>query len=251
VAGSRYRVRDGIVVRRAPLPSGDVVVTLLSEDGKWRAVARKGRLLGGNPGRLSLFHDVRVQTYARRDDDLAVVTQVTLRGALARLADPDVYPYAHLLAELADRLTVDVHHGEPLHAWLASGLRGLDVDDDPERVALVHAWMLVRVAGLAPDVHADVGDGAGGARFDVPGGRLAADGEGVALAPDVASGLVRLVVDRPRATLAAPLPERPALWRALGRYVAWHVDRVKSLEAIAGTAPGAGPDRGPRPAVPR
>ncbi|MDR9392053.1 MAG: DNA repair protein RecO C-terminal domain-containing protein [Trueperaceae bacterium] len=250
MAGSRYRVRDGIVVRRAPLPSGDVVVTLLSEDGKWRAVARKGRLLGGNPGRLSLFHDVRVQTYQRRDDDLAVVTQVTLRGALARLADPGVYPYAHLLAELADRLSVDVHHGEPLHAWVASGLRGLDVDEDPERVALVHAWMLLRVAGLAPEVEGAVGDGGAGARLDVAAGRLATDGEGVALAPDVAAGLARLVADRPRATLREALPDRPAQWRALGRYVAWHVDRVKSLEAIAGPPSGPAGDPGPRGVAP-
>lgn len=236
MAASRYTVREGIVVRRTPLPSGDVVVTLLSGDGKWRAVARKGRLPGGNPGRLSLFHDVTVQSYARRDDDLAVVAQVRLNGALPRLADPGVYPYAHLLAELADRLTVDVHLGEPLHAWLASGLRGLDRDGDPERVALVHAWMLLRVAGLAPDLsERDPGDG--GARLDVAGGRLAWRGEGSALSPEALSGLRLLVDGRARDALALPFEDREVHWRLLARYVSWHVDELRSLRALAGTVP--------------
>jgi DNA repair protein RecO (recombination protein O) len=248
VAGSRYRVREGIVVRRTPLPSGDVVATLLSADGKWRAVARKGRLPGGNPGRLSLFHDVTVQAYHRREGDLAVVAQVRLNGALPRLADPGVYPYAHLLAELADRLTVDVHLGEPLHAWLASGLRGLDRDPDPERVALVHAWMLLRVAGLGPDPGRsgsgrDVGAGdergapeGAGPRFDVAEGRIVRDGPGLALSEPVADELRVLVAGRAQDALREPLSDRPGHWRLLARYVAWHVDELRSLRALAGAA---------------
>jgi DNA repair protein RecO (recombination protein O) len=262
VAVQRYRVREGIVVRRTPLPSGDVVATLLSPDGKWRAVARKGRLPGGNPGRLSLFHDVTVQAYQRRDDDLAVVAQVRLNGALPRLADPAIYPYAHLLAELADRLTVDVHLGEPLHAWLASGLRGLDADPDPERVALVHAWMLLRVAGLGPDPGPDgdgradaaqddgddgAGDGMrGGPRLDLAGGRIAYGGEGLALSDDALRELRLLVAGRARDALADPLSERTAHWRLLTRYVAWHVDELRSLASLAGAAV---PRPGPPPAA--
>lgn len=245
MAPSRYRLREGIVVRRTPLPSGDVVVTLLSPDGKWRAVARKGRLPGGNPGRLSLFHDVTVQAYQRRDDDLAVVAQVRLDGALPRLADPAVYPYAHLLAELAERLAVDVHLGEPLHAWLASGLRGLDVDPDPERVALVHAWMLLRVAGLGPDP-GPAGESAG-LRFDHVGGRLAREGEGLVLSDEAAHGLRVLIAGRARDGLSDPLTDRPTHWRLLARYVAWHVDELRSLRDLVGPL---GPAR-PAPAPPR
>ncbi|MEX2503127.1 MAG: DNA repair protein RecO C-terminal domain-containing protein [Trueperaceae bacterium] len=268
---SRYRVRSGIVVRRTPLPSGDVVVTLLSDDGKWRAVVRKGRRLGGNPGRLSLFHDVEVQAYQRRDDDLAVVTQVRLAGALSRLADPSVYPFAHLLAELAERLSVDGQGLEPLHAWLASGLRGLDRDPDPERVALIHAWMLLRVAGLAPDLSAaernaaDSGDADPGdadlerppeapLRFDVAGGRVARGGAGTVLSPAVWSGFRLLAAGRPRDALNDAIDDRPSQWRMLARYVAWHVADLRSLEALTpgATADAAGgPDRdAPLPAPP-
>ncbi len=146
----RYRLDEGIVIRRTSLPSGDVVVTLLSEHGKWRAIARKGRLPGGNLGRLSLFHDVSVQYYRRRDDDLALLTQVQLTGALPNLSRPEIYPYAHVLAELADALSVDVHLGGKLHGYLASGLRGLNRHPDAEAVALVYAWKLLGQAGLSP-----------------------------------------------------------------------------------------------------
>jgi len=248
VSTQRYRVREGIVIRRTPLPSGDVVVTLLSEDGKWRAVARKGKRLGGNPGRLSLFHDVTIQAYQRREEDLAVVAQVKLEGALPHLADPAIYPYANLLAELADRLTVDVHHGEPLHAWLASGLRGLDADPDPERVALVHAWMLLRVAGLGPGVAFDEGRGA--LRFDVEGGRVASGGEGIHLSEPVAHGLRPLLTGRAREALAHPLAERAQHWRLFARYVRWHVEPLRSLALLTGPLPAPGPSEWTPEAVP-
>lgn len=235
---SRYRVRDGIVLRRTPLPSGDVVATLLSGDGKWRAVARKGRLLGGNPGRLSLFHDVRVQVYQRRPDDLAIAVQVHLNGALPRLSLPSVYPYAHLLAELADRLTVDVHLGEPLHAWLASGLRGLGQDEDPERVALVHAWRLLRIAGLAPSL-AEAPAGAA-VRWDVPEGTMTAGGEGVPVSAEEAEELRLLLAGGAREALASPMATRARQWRLLRMHVDHHVERLRSLDALVrGGADGA------------
>ncbi|MEZ4607166.1 MAG: hypothetical protein R2865_10320 [Deinococcales bacterium] len=59
-------------------------------------------------GRLSLFHDVMVQTYHKGEtqNDLMLITQVDLAGALPRLIEPEIYPYAHLLAELSDQLSV-------------------------------------------------------------------------------------------------------------------------------------------------
>ena len=231
---SRYVVREGIVIRRTPLPSGDVVATLLSTEGKFRAVARKGKRMGGNPGRLSLFHDVTVQTYSRKNDDLAVVAQVTLNGVLASLADAHVYPYASLLAELADRLATDVEHGESLHAWLASGLRGLNQDPDPDRVALVHAWMMLRIAGFAPDAPANP---TGATRLDIAGGRIQEGGSGLAVASEVAPDLVQLARGRARDTLAWPLHDRKSLWRLFERYAAWHVAELKSVQMIVPSVP--------------
>ncbi len=267
----RYTVSDALVLRRSPLPSGDVVLTLLSEHGKWRAVARKGRLPGGNLARLSLFHDVTVQAYRRRDDDLAVLTQVRLNGALSGLTRPEAYPYAHVLAELTDALTVDTHVGERLLAVVASGLRGIGSHDDPEAVALAYAWHVLELAGLAPQVGAaaarptTVGDspsatagpaparaeamdtvaapvcdrcGALATRLAVDAGRMRCDDHGdhvrdVWLGEDGARSLALAVRGPLRAAVLAPPEDRKRAWRALQAYVREHVSEVRAVTALA------------------
>ncbi len=243
-----YTVSDGIVIRRGSLPSGDVIVTLMNANGKWRAVARKGTLPGGNLGRLSLFHDVTVQFYRRNDEDLALLTQVQLNGALPRLSDPTVYPYAHLLAELADALTVDVHLGERLYEYLASGLRGLNAHHDPEHVALLYAWRLLGVAGLAPRLDVCVSCGSAGplVAFDVAAGGLTCDAcmEGIGLAPEHV-GQLRELVSRPlTAALRCPPGDRRFHVRLLERYVGFHVHELRSFMAVTslgGPTPPAAP----------
>ena len=230
---SRYQLGNGIVIRRRTLPSGDVVVTLLAEQGKWRGIARKGKLPGGNMGRLSLFHDVTVQYYRRREEDLALLTQVRLNGALPRLSEPAVYPYAHILAELADALTVDVHIGEPLYQYLASGLRGLNRHPDPERVALLYAWRLLKQAGLAPRATPCGGCGRDVAPewLDVGSGALlCADcAVGLRLGDQTATELATLVEGDMRRALELPLTDRRTHWLALSRYLSYHVSDLRSL----------------------
>ena len=238
-----YTVSDGIVIRRGALPSGDVVVTLINQTGKWRAVARKGTLPGGNLGRLSLFHDVNVQYYKKGDDALALLTQVQLNGALARLTDPAVYPYAHLITELVDALTVDVHLGERLYDYLASGLRGLNVHTDPEHVALLYSWRLLGVAGMAPRLRNCVRCGAetAGAAFDVAGGGLtcAQCGEGVPLPPGAAGELRDLIQGPLGRALNCPPAAREFHWRLLERYVTYHVQELRSFAAVKQQQPAA------------
>lgn len=225
------------MIRRHPLPSGDLVVTLLNESGKWRAVARKGALPGGNLGRLSLFHDVTVQQYQKRDGELALLTQVTLNGALPRLSAPTIYPYAHLLAELADELTVDVHLGERIFEYLASGLRGLNRHSDPELVALLYSWRLLEVAGLAPRVNscAGCGEAAELLSFGAASGGLTCANCAVGVNTPLSGAAVqefRLVASGPlRTALASPPNDRSLMWRLLERYVAYHVRSLRSFGA--------------------
>ena len=224
---------EGIVIRRTALPSGDVVATLMSEHGKWRGVARKGRLPGGNLGRLSLFHDVTVQYYRRNDDDLALLTQVRLNGALPNLSRPEVYPYAHILAELTDALTVDVHLGEKVYGYLASGLRGLNRHADPDLVALAYAWKLLGLAGLAPATRACQHCGASEplVALDVAAGGLscAACARGLPLGPEGADDLRRFVDESLHTALRRPPADRERQWRALSRYLAYHVRELRAL----------------------
>jgi DNA repair protein RecO (recombination protein O) len=242
----RYHVSDGLVLRRTPLPSGDVVVTLLSPHGKWRAVARKGKLPGGNLARLSLFHDVTVQAYRRREDDLAVLTQVTLNGALGGLTRPEVYPYAHLLADLADALTVDVDLGEGLLRVLSSGLRGLVQHPDPDAVAIAYAWQLIALAGLAPRPGPCDRCGATATTLAVTAGALRcaehADGDrDVYLGEDAAADLTRLLGGSLRDRVATPPHDRARAWRALLAHAREHVGEVRALIALVASPPRAVP----------
>lgn len=231
----RYTVADGLVIKRQALPSGDVIVTLLGREGKWRAVARKGKLPGGNVGRLSLFHDVTVQFYRRQEDDLALLTQVQLNGALPGLTEPTAYPYAHLLCELADALTVDVHLESRVYDYLTSALRGLASHHDTELVTLLYAWRLLGVAGLAPRVDACIACGSAGplVAFDVEaGGLTCADCRaGRALQGAAADELARLVAGPMSAALATDYPDRRGQWRLLEAYVAYHVHDLRSFAA--------------------
>lgn len=236
---SRYYLRAGIVVRRSELPSGDVVVTVIGTEGKWRGIARKGKRLGGNLARLSLFHDVTVQGYRKRDDDLLLITQVTLSGALPALSQPSRYPYAHLVAELAERLAVD-DTGERLYRYLTGGLRGLAHHPDPEAVALLISWRLVQQAGLAPRVMrcARCGRQPVGRLFDVAAGGLTCDGcaGGILLAETAKAELLAMLTQPMRETLAAPPTERTTQWAVLSRYLTYHVGELHSL-AYLGVTP--------------
>ena len=235
--GQRYAVQEGIILRRSELPSGDIVVTLLSEESKWRAVARKGKLVGGNLGKLSLFHDVTVQHYTRPGDqsDLALITQVQLNGALPRLSDPDIYPYAHVLAELTDKLAVDVHLDGGFYRYFTGALRGVSQQADPERVALVMSWRLLAQGGLSPRVtrcarcgERDLG---GAVTFDVAAGGLscAACNSGFRLLPSVRDELTALHRVSVAEALTLPFAERRAHWSLLSRYLGYHVGEVQSL----------------------
>ena len=239
----RTFVTEGIVIRRTTLPSGDVVATLMSEHGKWRGIARKGRLPGGNLGRLSLFHDVTVQYYRKREDDLALLTQVRLNGALPNLSRPEIYPYAHVLAELTDALTVDVHLGEQVYAYLASGLRGLNRHPDPDLVALAYAWKLLGLAGLAPSTAACVHCHAAGplVTLDVAAGgtSCARCARGLPLGLDGAAELRRLVDGSLHQILRSPPVDRALHWRALTRYITYHVRELHALAGLAGPPAGA------------
>lgn len=231
---SRYTTTGGIVLRRRSQPNGDALVTLLSPAGKWLAVARAGKNSAGNAGRLSLFNDVSVQHYRRQEGDLPVITQVTLNGMLPRLSEPELYPLAHFLAELCDALTVDVNYGEPLYDYLTSGLRGLCASPDPEKVAIVYGWGMLRVAGLAPEPAGCGSCGASGesVALNIPAGQLTCGNcaSGLPLAPLLASELTTMLGTSLRTGMGLELQDRTAHWRLLNRYLEHHVTRLRSSE---------------------
>lgn len=227
---SRYALNHGIVVRRTVLPSGDVVVTVFGRGGKWRGIARKGKKLGGLTSRLSLFNDVEVQLYQRRpNEDLPLIIQVVLTGALPLLADPNVYPYAHVLAELVDRLTSDHESDRNMFELFASGLRGIHQHEHPRFIALLYAWRMLKLSGFAPlfpELHLDEPG-----RFDIAGGavRSGREGAGIPLsAAHVHEFFVLLQVPLTEA-IHDPPADVTQHWAWLHAYVQYHVHTLNSL----------------------
>ena len=244
---SRYRTRSGIVLRRSVTPAGDVILVIFTPEGKMRGVARSG-VKGSRSPRLNLFQHLTVQVYERPGNDLPTITQIVLEGALVGLAKPDVYPYAHLLAELADKLYQDADHvGQTGFELLAGGLRGLVRHEDPDRVALVICWKLLAANGLYPRVHAciETGDTENLRFFDArAGGVIVSDfGRGLEIGEGAIFELARISKGTVREVLEdeLELEARLGLWRALEAYLVAHVGELRawaSLRTQLGSVPG-------------
>ena len=136
-------------MRRRVTPAGDIIVTLLTPQGKIKAIARGG-VRGPQASRLNLFHHVGVQLYQTPQSDLATVKQSILEGALPHLCEPERHPYAHLISELADALFQEGEFSEQVFDLYAGSLRGVSRHADPEWVALVMSYKLLSLAGFAP-----------------------------------------------------------------------------------------------------
>ena len=243
---SRTANRSGVVIRRRVLPAGDIIVTLLTPQGKLKAIARGG-VRGPLSSRLNLFHHVGVQIYQTPQSDLATVKQAVLEGALPRLAEPERYAFAHLMAEFADALFQEGEFSEQAFDLFAGALRGVAFQPDPEWVALVMSYKLLGLAGIMPQTARCARCGAPEpAHPDPLGGQLLC-GSCAALPPYPPETLdfLRQAVRRSvRASMDQPVPpgQRPALWRALERFVTVQVGGVQSWRQLVPSAGiGAGP----------
>jgi DNA repair protein RecO (recombination protein O) len=228
----RYQTTDGIVIRRHEMTNGDVIVTLPSNHGKWRAKAKKGKKLGGNLGKLSLFHDVTTQYYKKADEDIVLLTQVQLNGALPHLSEPGIYPYAHILAELVDSLSVDHQHDEQLYSYFASGLRGLNQHEDAEGIAIIYAWKLLQQAGFYPRVKRCVcGKSTMSQKFDIAAGGMSCQdcNVGITLTQDVIDDLHQILPSSLKQATQHVLHEKPLHWTLLHRYISYHIQELQSL----------------------
>lgn len=98
-----YAKGEGIIVGRRPDLDGNLLVRFVTPEGSLEAKARKGVRPTGRSGRLSLFHHVRFQVYAK-GQGLPTLTEVELVGRLFGLEEPKRFFLASFLGELAYRL---------------------------------------------------------------------------------------------------------------------------------------------------
>lgn len=165
----RYRLEEGIVVGRKPLPQGDLLLRFLTPKGSLEAMARKGLRPTGRSGRLSLFHHVRFQLYLK-GEGLPTLTQAELLGRLYGLEEPRRFLLASFLAELAYRLA-SPEAAPRIYPIFVSGLRGIAKHPDPHLPLVWAGWRVLKAGGVAPNL---LGPG-----LHLKGGRLG--GEGVYL----------------------------------------------------------------------
>ena len=226
------------MLRRHVTPEGDIILVILTPEGKTRAVARAG-VRGPRAARLNLFQHLTFQAYEKPGRDLATLTKVVLEGALPGLAAPERYPYAHLLAELADRLYQEADWvGQDAFTLFAGALRGIARHHDPDRVALVITWKMLALSGLFPRVARCVETGATHdlTRFDaVAGGALHRHQPG---GMDVGADVIDELNLVGRGTVREALEDdldpraREGLWRALEAYLRHHVGDMNAWGAL-------------------
>ncbi|GAA4004190.1 DNA repair protein RecO [Deinococcus rubellus] len=236
---TRSTNRSGIVMRRRVTPAGDIIVTLLTPQGKIKAIARGG-VRGPQASHLNLFHHVGVQLYQTPQNDLATVKQSILEGALPHLCEPERHPYAHLLSELADALFQEGEFSEQAFDLYAGALRGVSHHADPEWVALVMSYKLLSLAGFAPRTRQCARCGTADPAYPDPLGGQLLCGACSNQPPHPAERLefLREVPRRSvRASMDAPLPpeQRPGVWRALERFVTVQIGQVQSWRALVGS----------------
>ncbi|MFN4071982.1 MAG: DNA repair protein RecO [Thermus sp.] len=146
----RYRLEEGIVVGRRALPQGDLLLRFLTPKGSLEAVARKGMRPSGRSGRLSLFHHVRFQLYAK-GEGLPTLTQAELLGRLHGLEEPQRFLIASFLAELSYRLA-SPEAAPRIYPVFISGLRGIAKHPRPLLPLVWAGWRVVKAGGLGPNL---------------------------------------------------------------------------------------------------
>ncbi len=228
--------RSGIVIRRRVTPAGDIIVTLLTPQGKLKAIARGG-VRGPLSSSLNLFHHVGVQVYQGPQNDLASIKQAVLEGALPKLAEPERYAFAHLMAEFADALFQEGEFSEQAFELFAGALRGISHQDDAEWVALVMSYKLLGLAGIVPQTARCARCGAPDPGHPDPlgGQMLCSRCAALPAYPPESLDFLRGVVRRTvRANIQQPVPpaQRAALWRALERFVAVQIGNVQSWRQL-------------------
>ncbi|WP_457637519.1 DNA repair protein RecO [Oceanithermus sp.] len=235
----RYRTHEGVIVGRKLLPGGDVILRLVGPEGSTDVVARKAQRPGGRSGRLMLFHHISYQAYHKPERDLATLTQAELVGRLEGLSQPQRYPAAAYLAELAYRLAAP-EVARPIWAIFTSGLRGIASHEEPGVPLVWSGWRLVAAAGLAPRLVSRCGHPPSYLELE---GSLAcaacATSPAVSLGPG-GTDLLAAIIRQPgkKAIVEIEKGRWSLLLIALIRYVAYQLEPLKSEAALLSSISG-------------
>lgn len=235
-----------LVLRKTKLGESDLIVTLLSSEGRQiRAVAKGARKPGSKFGaRVEPFTVAHVLLAKGRSLD--VLTEVETVATHEELrSDYDAVRAASVVADFLDRVTQEAD-GEPrLFELGVATLDALAAADPGARPSLVCAFLVKGMAmqGFRPQLSGCVSCGApqeAPRAFSLEGGGVvcaacaASDATALGISPELAGALAWLLGSRLSEIAAGPLPEpleREALM-VLRAFVGHHVPaRMRALDA--------------------
>lgn len=242
----RYFKTEALVLHSRPLGEADRLITMLSwEQGKLAAVARgarkiKSKLAAG----VDLFTYGDYQFYRGRG--LAVITGAAVKEHFTRFREqPELYPYALFLAELAGRLAAESEPCPHACGLLLEAWRLLAAEQALDRELFCRAYelRLLDLSGYRPYFHACLGCGTATAVVFSPrqGGllcRACAPADGIVLDPATVA-LARRLLEAPlrQVKLLRPQARQKAeLATVTASFMRFHLDiaALHSLRLLPG-----------------
>ena len=150
-----YR-REGIVLRQLDYGEADRILTIITPEGKVRALAKSVRRpTSRKSGHVGLF--IRAQMMLAQGRNLDIVTQAESLEQFEGLRhDLERFAYASYVGELADRVSQEGEENPALYELLLITLRWLDVEDDLALGTRFLELRLLGVSGLQPELFACV-----------------------------------------------------------------------------------------------
>ncbi|MFC6618330.1 DNA repair protein RecO [Deinococcus radiophilus] len=230
----RSVTRSGIVLRRWKTPRGDLIVSLLTPQGKLKAIARGG-LRGKHASPLNLFHHVELQVYSRPGDDLAVIQQASLEGRCRAWHCRNATPTRTCWPNWPSCCFKKAKPTSTARRLLTCS-RGPARCGRTCRPRVGHAGHQLQIAGpgrISPRTRVCVRCGAPDPQHPDPfGGELLCGrcSHQRALSPSTLDFLRNVVRRSVRQNMDSPVPpgERRALWQGLERFVGVQVGKVRS-----------------------
>ncbi|MCL4079000.1 DNA repair protein RecO [Coriobacteriia bacterium Es71-Z0120] len=235
-----------IVLRKTKLGEADLIVTLISSEGRQiRAVAKGARKPGSKFGaRVEPFTVADV--LLARGRSLDVLTEAETVATHERLRnDYDAVRAASVVADFLDRITEECDAEPRLFELGAAALGALEGAQAAARPSLVAAFLVKAMAmqGFRPQLAGCVTCGSPGGTptaFSLEGGGVVcsacsgSDPSAIGISPELAQALAWLLGARLAEVASQPLPEvaeREAIM-VLRAFVAYHVPaRIRALDA--------------------
>ncbi len=156
MARPRVYRREGIVLRSLDYSEADRILTIITPEGRVRAVAKAVRRpTSRKSGHLRTF--TRVELLLAKGRNLDIVTQAVALEDFGLGADLVRFSYASYFGELVDAVAQEDEENRELYDLFLDGLRWLAEGGDLALGARLLEWRLLRCSGYGPELYECLG----------------------------------------------------------------------------------------------